>query len=272
MSFVINEPVMSMRLSIGIVIYHPDLGILKKTLTHLEMAAAGIETQCYLVNNASDKKTFTMLMQFIGQFKLDIKLINNVANTGYGAGNNLAINKTSAKYHLVLNPDAFLHQDALHKALTYMDQEPKVGLLCPKILNEDGSQQFVHRQHATLWDMFLRGCAPDFIQRLFRRRMHAFELKHLDWSCMHNIESPSGCCMLFRTSVLKQVGGFDERYFMYYEDSDMGQKIARVSKILYLPSFVVTHLWERAARKSWKMKWIMIKSGFIYFRKWGGWF
>jgi GT2 family glycosyltransferase len=263
---------MAVDLSIGIVVYHPDLTILKKTLQHIEVAGAGMAIECYLINNAPREQALAQPTQFIEQFSLTIKLINNPKNTGYGAGNNLAINITEAKYHLVLNPDAFLHKDALSNALAYMDNHPEVGLLCPKVLNEDGSQQFVHRQDATLFDMFLRSFAPGFIKKMFAQRMNHFLLKDLDWHQEQNIPSPSGCCMLFRTSVLKNLSGFDERFFMYYEDSDLGRRLRQIAEIKYLPGFQVTHLWARDSHKSWHMRLLIIKSGWYYFRKWGGWF
>ncbi len=263
---------MAHTLSIGMVVYYPDLAVLTKGLRHLEVALGDIDAICYVINNAPDPIQVNLLREFIRPFALNIVLINNSINNGYGAGNNLAINVTDAKYHLILNPDVFVSPDALKNALAYMGQHLDVGLLCPNIFNEDGSQQFVHRRHATLFDMFLRSFAPGFVQKLFQRRMDGFLLKNLNWTCEQDIPSPSGCCMLFRTSILKRLAGFDSRYFMYYEDSDLGRRIAALAKVRYLPDFKVTHIWERASRKSWKMKWVMIRSGFIYFRKWGGWF
>lgn len=226
----------------------------------------------FIVNNSPEPDVSIDILSLVRDLNFNVQIINNPGNTGYGAGNNLAIAQVQSKYHLVLNPDAFLDVNALKHALAYLDVYPDVGLLCPRILNEDGSQQFVHRRDATLFDMFLRSFAPRFLQKMFARRIDEFQLKHLDWECEQDIESPSGCCMLFRTEVLKKIHGFDEAFFMYYDDSDIGRRVRVIAKVRYLPSFCVTHLWERASHRSWKMRWVIIKSGWLYFRKWGGWF
>lgn len=263
----------SLKLSVGVVVYDLDFMIFSRVLQSLSEAGFGIELILFIVNNSPDVDVLSKLTYFTQYpWLVDTKIINNPENTGYGAGNNLAIKESHAKYHLVLNPDAFLDREALKNALNYMEAHPEVGLLCPLVLNEDGSQQFVHRQNPTLFDMFLRSFAPGFLKKMFARRMNNFLLKNLDWSKEQDIASPSGCCMLFRTSVLKQIGGFDERFFMYYEDSDIGRRVHQVAKVKYLPSFKVVHLWARDAHKSWRMKKILIKSGLKYFWKWGGWF
>lgn len=263
---------MTVKLSIGIVVYHPDFNILKKTLEHIIGATQQLSVECYIINNAAGEMAFDNLTDFINQFKLNIKLINNPENTGYGAGNNLAIKLTEAPFHLVLNPDAFLNENALKIALAYMEEHVRVGLLCPRVMNEDGSIQYVHRKDPTLFDMFLRSFAPGWLKKRFAPRMNEFLLKNSDFNKVQDIASPSGCCMLFRTTVLKTIGGFDARYFLYYEDSDIGREVRQIAEVKYLPTFMVTHLWAREAHKSWRMRLIMMKSGWQYFRKWGGCF
>jgi len=258
-------------LTVSIVVFKPDFNLLQKVLQHLKKALTQetlIQAKITIVNNGPEAQE---LEQLVHRSSLKIKLINNLQNTGYGAANNLVLLDSNAHYHLILNPDALLAPDALKVGLSYLESHTEVGLVCPQILNPDGTRQFVHRLHPTLFDMFLRSFAPHWLQQIYRQRMQRFELRHLDWEQVQDIPSPSGCCMLARTSVLKTVGGFDPRYFLYYEDSDLGRKILAHAKIKYLPNFKVTHIWARAARKSWRMKWIMIHSGILYLWKWGGW-
>jgi GT2 family glycosyltransferase len=262
-------------LSISIVIYRLNLTVLEKALEHLSAATKMLNgnVKLFFVDNNSSRENSAALKALAKKFALlHPSIIQNPKNLGYGIANNQAINQTQAKYHLVLNPDAYLDQQALIEAVQYMETHLNVGLLCPAVFGEDGQRHYVHRLDPTLWDLFLRGAAPVFLKKIFQKRIDAFELRHINWEIEQDILSPSGCCLFFRTSILKKISGFDPDYFLYYEDSDIGRRIRQHAKIKYLPSFKVTHVWAREGHKSLKMKWHLIKSGLIYFSKWRGLF
>jgi len=266
-----SVPEQHFLLTIGVVVYKPNYEILNKTLTALNHAAQilAAPVQLSLLDNLPEKTNLPQLNSYVEQFPLlHIKVIHVGKNLGYGASNNLAIFASHAPYHLVLNPDAFLEADALKNAIHYMTQHPKVGLLCPAIFGEDGVRHYVHRKDPTLFDLVLRSASIPILKKIFAQRMRAFELQHIDWTQEQTIPSPSGCCMLFRTTDVQKAKGFDSKYFLYYEDSDLGRTLRQYTQIKYSPDFRVTHVWDRAAHKSLKMKWQMIKSGIRYLMKW----
>ena len=78
--------------------------------------------------------------------------------------------------------------------------------------------------------------------------------------------------MFFRYNDLMKVKGFDDAYFLHYEDADIGRKITMISPICYVASVVILHKWTRDTHKTWKSRLITIKSGLTYFFKWGGLF
>lgn len=264
-------------LSVSIVVFKPDRNILKKTLSSLLDATRILsphgQTICYVVNNTEDDSEDEFLQALAHIFtELDLTVIQNRENKGYGYGNNLAIAQSAAPYHLVLNPDVFITPEALLAAYQYMQAHPEVGLVCPAVFGENGERHYVLRQHPTLLDMFLRSLAPTFIKRLFANRMAHFEMRQADFTQeIVDIPSPTGCFMFFRSQDLKAIGGFDTDYFLYYEDSDIGRRLSKIAKIVYVPTVKIIHLWQRATYKSWRMRWITIQSGLTYFKKWGGW-
>jgi len=260
-------------LTVGIVVYRYDFAVLQQTLISLNQAAQALHgtVQLSLLDNLETKTNAPQLNGLIKQFPaLHIQVIHVGKNLGYGASNNLAIFASQAPYHLVLNPDCFLQADALNNAINYLNNHPNVGLLSPAIFGEDGERHYVHRKNPTLFDLMLRSSSLPLIKNLFAQRIRAFELQDLDWSQEQNIFSPSGCCMLFRTDIVKKAKGFDPNYFLYYEDSDLGRSLQQITELKYTPDFKVTHVWDRASHKSLKMKWQMIQSGLRYLLKWGG--
>ena len=143
-----------------------------------------------------------------------VSAINSSANTGFGAGHNVAIAKEESTYHLVLNPDVLMEPDALAGAIRFMQDNPAVGLLVPRVLDPDGKPSYLCKRYPSVLDLVLRGFAPGWVKQRFRKRLHHYEMRDVTQSeTVMNIPIASGCFMLFRTEVLKRLGGFDERYF-----------------------------------------------------------
>ena len=83
-----------------------------------------------------------------------------------------------------------------------------------------------------------------------------------------DIENATGCFMAFRTSVLKKIGGFDKRYFMYFEDADITREVNLISRAVFYPETVVSHVWNRDSKKNYKLLAIHIHSMLKYYLKW----
>lgn len=112
---------------------------------------------------------------------------------------------------------------------------------------------------------------PKFLQALPGIRQHMGRYVMMDYGYDRSYEVPfaSGCCMLFRRSVFDVVGGFDERFFMYFEDADICRRIRAVAKIQYFPDASIVHLWARCSHTSWQPTMAALKSAYQYFEKWG---
>ena len=268
-------------LAVSIVLYDSDLGLLAQAIDALsracDHAARTHALRCTLdlVNNRpgdENAPAIGALARAASTDRLDVACLEAGVNGGYGAGNNLSIRRRAqADFHLVLNPDVLVGEDALSNALAYLATHPEVGLLTPRVQGLDGALHHLCKRDPTLFDMFLRSVPLAALRRRFAPRNLRYEMRDLDYDRpIVPVPYPTGCFMLFRRAVLAQIGGFDEGYFLHYEDADIGRSVAGVSTTAYVPSVVVLHKWSRDTHKSWRMRWITIKSGLRYWRKWGG--
>lgn len=193
------------------------------------------------------------------------------SNAGYGRGHNKALEEcTKSKYHIIINPDIIITTSTVEALSSFMDDNPDIGMVSPKVLHEDGSIQHLNKRYPTVFDLFARRFIPKSLQSLIQHSLDRYEMKDVGYENTCNVESISGCFMFCRTDVLKEVGGFDDRYFMYLEDFDLGRKFQEAGyHTVYYPYATVTHLWERAAHKSLRMTWVLIVSMYKYYNKWG---
>jgi GT2 family glycosyltransferase len=265
------------NISISIVVYKPALPVLSKAFTHLFASSGTVSISIFVVDNSCDEEWHMKIKKLIDNLdspkNMKIKLIKSYGNIGYGGANNLVLDNIDSNYHIVMNPDVFVYPDTINKAVEYMQDNQEVALLSPAVFFENGERQWLCKRNPTLWVMFLRSFAPSFIKKIFKKEMDLYEMKDKNPDePFKDIFFPTGCFMFFRTAIFKQLNGFDPKFFMYYEDADIGRRVLKISHSAYVPSVKIMHQWARGTRTNWRLRWATIKSGMIYFRKWGGLF
>jgi len=207
--------------------------------------------------------------------KLDVKVSvvdNSSHNIGFGKAHNTVIQKTiedGTKYHLVLNPDVYFEPQTVEKIYEFMEKNPDVGILMPKILYPDGSIQYLCKLLPTPVDVILRRFLP--IKKIIGKRNEIYELRFAKYDKIMEAPYLSGCFMFIRTEVLKKVGLFDERFFMYFEDVDLSRRIHKYYRTVYYPEVCVYHGFGKGSYKNFKLLRYHITSAIQYFNKWG-WF
>lgn len=271
-------------ISASLVLYKPDFGAVERTLLALERAAQTasefykLQLHLTLVDNASDQNFDNTISDWLENFRARIpswslQLILSKENLGYGRGNNLVIANARSTYHLVINPDLFVDENALLEAIRYMAQNPDVGLLTPAVFGEQGERHYMCKRNPTLLTMYLRSFSPLWLQSVLKSIVDSFEMRDCDYEkSIHPIEYPTGCFMFFRTGPLQAIGGFDPDFFLHYEDADIGRRMLKLARVVYVPQVRVVHQWARDTHRSLKAKFITVRSGFLYWRKWGGFF
>ena len=255
-----------MTINSSIVLYHNNKTQLEKAIAcFLNSNLAG---NIYLVDNSSDDSLAVLK-------KLDKRIIYifNNANLGYGAAHNIAIResiKHNIPYHLVLNPDIYFEPGVLEILYSYMEQNSDVGQLMPKVLYPDGSIQYLCKLLPTPFDLFGRrffNIGP--FKKYIEKRNDKYELRFTGYNKIMNIPYLSGCFMFFRTKALKDVGLFDERFFMYPEDIDITRRMHKKYKTIYYPAVSIIHDHGAESYKNIKMLRIHIINMIKYFHKWG---
>ncbi|MDQ5984374.1 MAG: hypothetical protein CSYNP_00069 [Syntrophus sp. SKADARSKE-3] len=193
-------------------------------------------------------------------------------NLGYGKGHNWCICRSEpSKYSLILNPDVIIPKGVIEALSDYLDRHPDVGMVCPWVLNKDQSLQHLNKRPPNVLDLFLRRFSLDGTAFPFlKKRLDRYEMRDVGYEDIYEVPFMTGAFMFCRTEVLKKVGGFDPRFFLYFEDADLSRRFQREGyKTVYYPYVHITHLWQRESQKNWKMSLVFILSGMKYFRKWG---
>lgn len=190
-------------------------------------------------------------------------------NLGYGAGHNIAIRKaleSGADYHVVLNPDIYWQGDVIGELAKFMDANPDVGQVMPKVFYPDGRLQYLCKMCPAPMDLIFKRFLPG---RFTEKRLQKFQLRATGYDKLMNVPYLSGCFMFFRLKALKDVGLFDERFFMYPEDIDITRRIHAKYKTMFYPHVSIIHAHAAASKTDKRMLKIHIINMVRYFNKWG---
>ncbi|MEW8626795.1 MAG: glycosyltransferase family 2 protein [Candidatus Thiodiazotropha sp.] len=263
-----------MKLVISIVYYDSRLDILRDTLQSIVSALdytladrSDLEATVVVVDNGNIlSKVKQLVGQVVGGGKYQWMVIGTGGNIGYGAAHNLVILNQESDYHLIINPDVEVVQDAFSEALDYMERHPEVGLLSPYSEDPDGHKQYLCKRYPAVLDLFLRGFAPRTVKRYFSERLQEYEMRcEMDQHALSKEVMASGCFMFVRHSVLDKVRGFSPNFFVYFEDFDLSIRIAKQSIIAYVPEVRIVHGGGNASKKGLKHILMFAKSAFIFY-------
>lgn len=266
-------------LSVSIVTYNSSLELLRRTLSSLRLATrraapgklAAVEVR--VVDNGSGavyrEQLQRLLLEFPAQPGFQLKLQNLPRNLGYGGGHNQAMVEGS-DYHLVLNPDVELAEDALEAGLSRFQAQADTVLLSPRAIGPEGDQEFLCKRHPSVLVLLLRAFAPRLGQRWFPHQMASYQMSDV---CTGDqpVEVPlaSGCFMLLRGAAVRATGGFDESYFMYFEDFDLSLRLAEMGRVEYLPAMQITHHGGYAGSKGLAHVRLFARGALRFFRQHG---
>lgn len=272
-------PETGLALTVSIVVYRSDPAVLQLTLDSMVRAIHHAQNRQLLgsaaidvIHNSTSEPALTAILaccraQASG---IDIALVEGHGNVGYGCGHNLSISKAKSHCHLILNPDVTLTPESLAEGLEFMIGNPEVVALSPAVTDGEGRKQFVCKRYPSILDFVLRGFAPYFLRRRFASRLARYEMQDLpEQEPSTDIPIISGCFMLFRTAALRSVGGFDERYFLYFEDFDLSLRVHAKGSLAYLPSMHIVHLGGNSARKGLVHIGMFARSGLRFYNTHG---
>lgn len=260
-------------ISVGIVVYRSDLGLLAVCLDRLATAvrslAPGVAT-VFIVDNGPDDCSPALAAFVASRTNTDdpfrLEVLTGHGNVGYGRGNNLVIERAEAEWHLVLNPDAELEPDALRNGVAWMTQDPSVGMLAAWTAGADGETQHLCKTYPSVAVLALRAVGLP----IGRRLRAAYDVRP-DPGPVTDVTGRlvSGSFMLCRASVLKSIGGFDPSYFLYFEDFDLSLRLGRIARVLWARDVRIVHHGGSAARKGWLHRRLFARSAARFFSRHG---
>ena len=224
-------------LSVIIVSYNTRQ-LLEKCLEELFKQTSQTAMEVFVVDNNSADDSCKMVKQKFGQ----VTLIANKENRGFAAANNQAWQRCTGKYILLLNPDAYVKPNALANAVAFMEAHPKCGLCGGRLVKPDGTLDPSARKF------------PNFLTKLFtisglRNRFprSAFFSGHeygdFDHTSAIEVDWVPGTFTLFRREMLNQTGLFDERFYIYFEETDLCKTAKKMGwKAYFIPDAEVVHV------------------------------
>jgi GT2 family glycosyltransferase len=253
-----NKLLMMSKISASIVLHNTDKEELNEVIN--SCVNSSISVDIFLIDNSPNNN-----LNFL---KNDNRLnYLKVKNNGFGAGHNEAIIKNKLienyDYHIVINPDISFDKGVIKNIFSYMEKNNNIGVVMPRILNIDNSLQYARRLLPSPLDIFTKR----FFKNLLSKSN--YEMTNLEPNKPVEIIALCGCFLFFRTKALKDVGLFDERYFMYFEDFDLCRRISDKYKTVYYPYCEVIHKANREHRRNLKLFFLSIRSTLSYFNKWG---
>jgi GT2 family glycosyltransferase len=235
-----------MKLSVIIVNYNVR-HFLEQCLHSVLKASAGLETEVFVVDNASVDGSCHMVREKFPS----VYLIENKKNEGFSVANNQAIRKSSGEYILLLNPDTVVEEDTFMKTTGFMDTHPDAGALGVKMI--DGKGKFLpesKRSLPTPWIAFYKifGLAALFPRS---KTFGKYHLTYYDENETRPVEVLCGAFMMLRRQTIDNAGLLDESFFMYGEDIDLSYRIIQQGyKNYYFPGTTIIHYKGESTKKN----------------------
>jgi len=229
-----------MDLSLIILNYNTK-NLLRECLRGIRICAPKLAMEVIVVDNASSDKSVEMV---VAEFP-EVKVIRAESNLGYAGGNNLGIKAAVGRYIMVMNADILLMPDALERLVSFMDANPKVGLVGPQLLNPDRTiQRSCYRFHSLLTPIYRRtvvGLLP------FARQSNSdYLMKDFDHGSERDVDWLLGGALVARREAVAEVGPLDTGFFMYMDDTDWCRRFWEKGwRVTYCPEAKMVHFHQR---------------------------
>ncbi|MDA9952200.1 glycosyltransferase family 2 protein [Chitinophagales bacterium] len=219
---------------------------IEQAIQSVYKAANNLEVEIIVIDNASDDQSIELIAKKFPR----VKLIANAENRGFGKANNQGIELAQGEYTLLLNPDTVLQEDTLDICISFIRKNKDAGALGVRMI--DGKGNFLPESKRSIPSPFVAFSKMSGLANLFpkSKTFGRYHLGFLDESKNHAVEVLSGAFMFFKTPLLKDIGGFDEDYFMYGEDIELSfQVIKKGFKNYYLADTSIIHYKGESTKK-----------------------
>jgi GT2 family glycosyltransferase len=218
--------------------------LLGKCLKAVFESTEGLDIEVIVVDNASSDSSVEMIDSVFPA----VKVIQLGENLGFARANNIGLKDSHGEFILLLNPDAFLHNNAVEIMVKHMQTHPRVGACGPRLLYEDGQIQRSCSSFPTLRTELWQAL---WLDKLFPRSrvFGEYQMTYWDLDDLREVDCVMGACMLIRRDALGELGLLDERFFMYSEEVDLCFRMKQSGwKVIFVPMASATHIWRGSAQ------------------------
>ncbi len=237
-------------------------------------AAAPLKVAFVLVDNGS-----TAFNPDVAAEEIPGAIVIRQPNRGFGNGCNRGAAEVDAGAYLFLNPDTVMHDPrAISTLHAFLRAHPRAGIVAPRLRYPDGTLQETCRRFPTWYVPFLRRTSLSARPRL-KRELDRFLMRNYDHAVPRLVDWAQGSALLMDGPLFRRLGGFDERYFMYYEDVDLCRRAWLAGRpVYYVPSAEITHEYARDSMAGGVLRSLFrrrtarehLKSWLKYTWRWGG--
>jgi GT2 family glycosyltransferase len=253
-------------ITIAIVNYNTAF-LLDRLFSALGAAQGRLKLQIIVIDNVSRDNS----LEIVREKYPFVELIANDTNVGFGRANNQALARMRGRYLLLLNTDAFVATDTLANTFEFMERNPRCGVLGVKLVGEDGALQPSCRFFPTPWNIFL---VAHGLEKYFPKSQ-LIDDESWDHRSVRQCDWVPGCFYLVRKAVLDQLGLFDPRFFLYYEEVDHCRRVRQAGwDVIYYPYTEVVHVGGESAKSDApltcagrQISKLRVESELLYFRK-----
>lgn len=225
-------------------------------------------------NGSTDNSIESVQLEFP-----NLLLIQNLSNMGYGSAVNIAIKYAHGRYIAILNPDTIIPPNTLQYLLSYLDSHPEPRVVSCRLVGHDGHTQTSCARFPTPLRVFSCFTRLDRILPIKKLQIYYdrfgwrhFSTKGWQHDEAHEVDTLLGAFFVMPLKLFVEIGGFDERYFMYYEEVDLFRKIRAAGyRAFFLPEVYIIHYGGQATRREYaRMRFEQQRSLLQYLQKWHG--
>lgn len=255
-----------MKLSVCVVNYQSEDDLRKFLGTFSDFRPDCLHEVIVVDNSASEEKLSNLKEEF-GDW---VSTLSPQKNLGFGAAQNRAVKRAKGEYVLLCNPDLEIQDESVTRLLQFADQEPTLGIVGPLLLHSDGSVQDSSRRFPTFADLVIKRLG---LSRLFPKKMRRYLMQDRKFDKPTEVDWLVGAAMLMRKDRFEELGGFDEDFFLFFEDTDLCRRMKEAGYSVQIhPDAMMIHSKRRLSERGfWPFKkvfWIHLGSALKYFAKW----
>jgi GT2 family glycosyltransferase len=233
--------------------------IIQNCLDSIYQTINDLSFEVVVVDNASSDGSQELLRQRYPQV---LKIYNEV-NRGFGAANNQAFAMMKGKYALLLNSDVILTPGAIDKLYSFAETHPQAAIVCGQLLNADGSKQ---NSIASFPNLFTLAANTSLLEYLFPQY---YPSKRYKYDAPIEVDSAIGACMMINKKALDEIGYFDERYFFFFEETDLAYALhSKGWSVYHVPDAFIYHLQGQSIGHNVGSRIEFYRSRYQFLRKW----